>query len=158
MTEQQRNLEKQRALDRAIDYKDRSIGATKRKGSKMNDRKDVEVDIEQELIDATSELVAARAKLRDICRRYAEGKGGSVTPAKPDAGTGHTPKARTGGLRATLDGKKQFAKKIKCVDCGTVTGSRLIGEESFPLNHKDPRTGTRCKGIFKKGELVTEAK
>jgi len=159
MTEQQTEIEKQRALDRAIDYEDRLARVPQRKGSHMDERKDVKEDIEQELIDATSELVSSRARLRDICRRYA----GVTIPfakvavTKPGEEQTRQVKGRTRGLKQSLPGKKQFYKKVKCIECGTVTGSRLLEGRSLPLNHNDPRSGQRCTGIDKPGELVPKA-
>ncbi len=104
----------------------------------------------QELNEAFVEMADAEGKVRDICRRIAESDAatGIAEPPKAKRG-GRKPKERTqapaGGGKD--EGKKEYWIKVKCQACGRQMGSRVIGTNRFPINHKDAE-GNRCRGIF----------
>ncbi len=168
MTERERDREKQRALDRAIDYEDRLVGRPARvdaqrrapEGARSQERSLIVTNDQYlRLMAATEKMRAADAEVTAICAEIAAGATPPPNVVKLEAG-GNGKGRRGGRRRAPAEGdagtkpKKEYAKKVTCVDCGQVTGSQVVGGKRMPVSHQNPAMGSRCTGIFKEAELV----
>jgi len=162
-----RDAEKAAAMDRAIEYEDALVAGAGGLATEATEGTEIltlthsrkeRIMLDEGLLEqlgaACEECAAAEAKVRDICRRIAVSDL-AAAPAEPVKArrSGRRPKApavEAGDRKVrsdSLPGRKQYGKKVVCAACGATVGSRIVGDNRLPLNHKDAE-GNRCKGIF----------
>lgn len=152
--------EKAAALDAAIDYEDAWLGqpatgnrlpTTELKGQTMLDK-----DVLLELDEAFAALRQAEDKVVSICARIAAG-------SPPAAGLAEARKTRAVRAVTVRRGphvprdpgqKNEPMKKVRCIRCSVVVGSRIVAGKRYPAAHYVPGTQAVCPGRAEVAELV----